>query len=104
MDCKSASAAERVCDCGEDVQCPNERKPIFFIWTQPTDVSDLSQQDTRCWIGRNGAATGWRWTSGFQITQSALWQPSWVDSGRSVLGVISRAPSDPCGFRLEVSP
>jgi hypothetical protein len=25
------SAAERVCDCGEGVQCPNERKPIFFI-------------------------------------------------------------------------
>jgi hypothetical protein len=31
MDCKSVSAAERVCDCGEGVQCPNERKPIFFI-------------------------------------------------------------------------
>ena len=24
-------SAERVCDCGEGVQCPNERKPIFFI-------------------------------------------------------------------------
>jgi hypothetical protein len=31
MDWSSASAAERVCDCGEGVQCPNERKPIFFI-------------------------------------------------------------------------
>jgi hypothetical protein len=31
MDCSSASPAERVCDCGEGVQCPNERKPIFFM-------------------------------------------------------------------------
>src|ERR1039457_5074195 len=31
MDCRSASAAERVCDCDEGVQCPNERKPIFFM-------------------------------------------------------------------------
>ena len=32
MDCRSVSAAERVCDCDEGVQCPNERKPIFFMW------------------------------------------------------------------------
>jgi hypothetical protein len=25
------SAAERVCDCDEGVQCPNERKPTFFM-------------------------------------------------------------------------
>jgi len=25
------SAAERVCDCDEDVQCPNERNPIIFM-------------------------------------------------------------------------
>src|SRR5579863_3173475 len=31
MDCKSVSAAERVCDCGEGVQCPKERKPSFFM-------------------------------------------------------------------------
>src|ERR1035437_9833457 len=31
MDCRSVSAAERVCDCDEGVQCPNERKPIFFM-------------------------------------------------------------------------
>jgi hypothetical protein len=31
MDCSSASAADCVCDCGEGVQCPNERKPIFFM-------------------------------------------------------------------------
>src|ERR1700689_4228070 len=39
MDCKSASAAERVCDCGEGVQCPNERNPIFFMPTQPIPIS-----------------------------------------------------------------
>src|SRR3981081_1692297 len=33
MDCSSVSAAERVCDCDEGVQCPNERNPIFFIRT-----------------------------------------------------------------------
>src|SRR5258707_7787767 len=32
MDCRCVSAAERVCDCDEGVQCPNERKPIIFIW------------------------------------------------------------------------
>src|ERR1700723_1364978 len=31
MDCKSASAADCVRDCGEGVQRPNERKPIFFM-------------------------------------------------------------------------
>ena len=31
MDCKSASAAERVSDWGAGVQWPNERKPIFFM-------------------------------------------------------------------------
>src|SRR5580704_10915259 len=31
MDCRSTSAADRVPDCGEGVQWPNERKPIFFI-------------------------------------------------------------------------
>ena len=31
MDCRSVSAAERVCDCDEGVQCPNDRKPIFFM-------------------------------------------------------------------------
>ena len=25
------SAAERVCDCDEGVQCPNDRKPTFFM-------------------------------------------------------------------------
>src|SRR4026209_468176 len=31
MDCTSASAAERVCDCGAGVQWPNERNPMDFI-------------------------------------------------------------------------
>jgi hypothetical protein len=29
----SVSAAERVCDCDEGAQCPNESNPIFFIQT-----------------------------------------------------------------------
>jgi hypothetical protein len=31
MDCRSVSAAERVCDWEEGVQCPNDRNPIFFM-------------------------------------------------------------------------
>jgi len=31
MDWRRVSRAERVCDCGEGDQCPNERKPIFFM-------------------------------------------------------------------------
>ena len=31
IDCNSASDADRVCDCGEGVQWPKERKPIFFM-------------------------------------------------------------------------
>jgi hypothetical protein len=34
MDCRSASAADHVCDCGAGVQYPNERKPIFFMQDQ----------------------------------------------------------------------
>src|SRR5580658_1518591 len=36
MDCRSASAADCVRDCGEGVQWPNERKPIFFIQDKST--------------------------------------------------------------------
>jgi hypothetical protein len=31
MDWSNASEAERVCDCGDGVQWPNERNPIFFM-------------------------------------------------------------------------
>src|ERR1700722_17359581 len=31
MDCNRASDAERVCDWGEGVQCPNERNPMLFM-------------------------------------------------------------------------
>ena len=31
MDWSSASEAERVCDCGDGVQWPNDRNPIFFM-------------------------------------------------------------------------
>src|ERR1700727_2303399 len=31
MDCRSVSEADWVCDWGEGVQCPKERKPIFFM-------------------------------------------------------------------------
>src|ERR1700677_2289994 len=41
MDGRSASAAERVCDCGEGVQWPNERKPIFFMGLHPADILDV---------------------------------------------------------------
>src|ERR1700734_2280831 len=30
IDCSNASDADRVCEPGDDDQCPNERKPIFF--------------------------------------------------------------------------
>jgi hypothetical protein len=35
MDCNSASAADRVADCGDGVQCPNDRNPIFFMTGVP---------------------------------------------------------------------
>jgi hypothetical protein len=31
MDWSIASEAERVWDCGDGVQCPNDRNPIFFM-------------------------------------------------------------------------
>ena len=31
IDCSSASAAVRVADCGDGVQCPKERKPMCFM-------------------------------------------------------------------------
>lgn len=30
LDRSSLSPAERVCDCGEGVQCPKDRSPIFM--------------------------------------------------------------------------
>src|ERR1700685_476342 len=30
IDCSTPSEADRVCEPGDDDQCPNERKPIFF--------------------------------------------------------------------------
>src|ERR1700728_54734 len=41
MDCRSASAADCVSDCGEGVQWPNERKPIFFTRFVLSSVLDL---------------------------------------------------------------
>src|SRR5580698_6647776 len=41
IDCRSASAAERVSDCGEGVQWPNERKPIFFMQHKSTAFHDV---------------------------------------------------------------
>src|ERR1700761_8135676 len=38
-DCSSASDADRTCEPGDDDQCPNERKPIFF-----TSASTLAAQ------------------------------------------------------------
>lgn len=41
MDCRSVSPAERVCDCEEGVQCPNDRNPMFFmqaIYAFPVDL------------------------------------------------------------------
>jgi hypothetical protein len=38
---QSVSAAERVCDCEEGVQCPNDRNPMFFIqaiYAVPVDL------------------------------------------------------------------
>src|SRR5918995_4665445 len=35
MDCRRASDADRVCEDGDGVQWPNDRKPIFFM-THPT--------------------------------------------------------------------
>ena len=55
VDCRSVSAADCVCDCGEAVQWPNERKAIFFMQVSPgsgsvvlsgefgTTASDLCQ-------------------------------------------------------------
>jgi len=31
MVCRSASAADRVCDCGDGVQWPKEKKPMCFM-------------------------------------------------------------------------
>ncbi len=33
IDCSNASDADRVCEPGDDDQCPNDRKPIFFTST-----------------------------------------------------------------------
>src|SRR5262245_27831107 len=33
MDCTNASDAVRTCECGDGVQCPNERNPIRFTCT-----------------------------------------------------------------------
>src|ERR1700720_1332367 len=30
IDCSNASDADRVCEPGDDDQCPNDKKPIFF--------------------------------------------------------------------------
>src|SRR5699024_405008 len=38
IDCSSASGADRVADCGEGVQWPKERNPIFFTRGHNVDV------------------------------------------------------------------
>src|SRR5271169_7238912 len=45
MDCSRASEAERVFDWGEAVQCPKERKPIFFIAMPHADDPDAVAEE-----------------------------------------------------------
>ena len=61
IDCKSTSAADRVCDCGEGVQWPKDKNPILFIavsgtrqrtirkaghhWSNAPDASHLCRED-----------------------------------------------------------
>src|ERR1700694_495878 len=52
MDCRSVSAAERVCDCDEGVQCPNERKPTFFM--EGTLLQSGLACDRRCAVPSPG--------------------------------------------------
>src|SRR6202043_1750621 len=52
MDCSSASAAERVCDWEEGVQCPNDRNPIFFIQAIYVLPADLRPSPERAYPHR----------------------------------------------------
>src|SRR5580658_4041129 len=81
MDCSSASAAERVCDCGEGVQWPNERKPIFFMSKETIEAPASSQQERRRRIGREGAVDGRRRTRARQCV---------LPLGRFMMLVIAR--------------
>src|ERR1700742_921928 len=56
MDCRSVSAAERVCDCDEGVQCPNERKPIFFMQAAYRDPAWFATVESA--LGRGRARAG----------------------------------------------
>src|SRR3954471_19070374 len=46
IDCSSASEAERVFDCGDGVQCPNDRNPIFFMPASNTGNPPLTSPGT----------------------------------------------------------
>src|ERR1700733_8375205 len=43
MDCRSASEAERVLECAEGDQCPNDKKPIFFAGMEVAPWQGASQ-------------------------------------------------------------
>ena len=43
MDWSSASDADAVCDCGDGVQWPNDRNPIFFMAGPPAQIRSSSQ-------------------------------------------------------------
>ena len=42
IDCSRASDADRTCEYGEADQCPNERKPIFFMGEEERLALDLA--------------------------------------------------------------
>src|SRR3954451_4135805 len=48
IDCNSASEADRVLECGDGDQCPNDRNPIFFMPGATTSVPEASRTSICC--------------------------------------------------------
>ena len=45
MDCSRTSEAERVCECGEGVQWPNDRNPMRFMsWYNISEPASLPHE------------------------------------------------------------
>src|SRR5206468_11768119 len=61
IDCSNASDADRVREPGDDDQCPNDRKPIFFTSasTRATRAAFLAgQAPALCWASSSRADQG----------------------------------------------
>src|SRR5580704_3351802 len=106
IDCSNASDADRVCEPGEDDQCPNDKKPMFFTCASTraagaafhpgaAPLSDGRGNRVADFGVQGGMSRGFSVTAAALVTLAALGALAGCGSPKPGSGPVSTAPSAP---------